>query len=155
MCHVCTTGESQCRCRLVSWTRTHTTYVYTFAQLVFSFFKYSEETVLPPDQIRRSLSVLYSKVVPRVWTWSASCPLISTPLSILQQCRFQIGEMDDATEAMEAMFKQMHLEQVCSTAILYQDCAKHDILFLPIVCVLPLADAHHDGRGGGGGGRGC
>lgn len=52
---------------------------------LFTEYKYSEENILPPDEVRISLAEMFAHLQ-----------------------RFQLGEMDDAGESFEAILTAMH-----------------------------------------------
>ena len=61
-------------------------------QTLFAFYKYSEQRVLPPDEVRAALSALHAH----------------------KDGRFALGDMDDANEAFEAILNQIHRD-ACGT----------------------------------------
>ena len=81
----------------------------TSLQTLYAFYKYSEQSVLPPDEVRVALSALHAQ----------------------KDGRFALGQQDDANECFEAILMQIHRdacggsaddddERVCSPA-----CAAH------------------------------
>lgn len=76
---------------------------------LFMFYKYSEESVLPPDTVRKALASLYG-----------------------EDERFQLSEMDDASEAMEAILKCLHADQIrCEKE--QHEAPKHELRSLGMV----------------------
>jgi len=63
---------------------------YCALKAVFTQYQHSEATTLPPDVLRNALSQVYTA-----------------------QGRFQIGEMEDATETIEALLDALHATHVC------------------------------------------
>ena len=77
----------------------------TSLQTLYAFYKYSEQSVLPPDEVRVALSALHAQ----------------------KDGRFALGQQDDANECFEAILMQIHRdacggsaddddERVCSPA---------------------------------------
>ena len=54
-------------------------------------YTYSPETILPPGEVRKCLSIAFAG-----------------------EKRFAMGAMDDSTEALEAVLCMHHAEQVCA-----------------------------------------
>ena len=84
----------------------------TSLQTLYAFYKYSEQSVLPPDEVRVALSALHAQ----------------------KDGRFALGQQDDANECFEAILMQIHRdacggsaddddERVCSPACAAQSSA--------------------------------
>ena len=58
----------------------------TSLQTLYAFYKYSEQSVLPPDEVRVALSALHAQ----------------------KDGRFALGQQDDANECFEAILMQIH-----------------------------------------------
>ncbi|XP_074647510.1 uncharacterized protein LOC141903306 isoform X2 [Tubulanus polymorphus] len=59
--------------------------IFCALKVIFTQFQYSDQTVLPPDQLRKALADTF-----------------------LDQQRFQVGDMDDAAECFENILYQIH-----------------------------------------------
>ena len=90
--------------------RSSSSLLVTSLQTLYAFYAYSEQSVLPPDEVRAALSALHAQT----------------------DGRFALGQQDDANECFEAILMQIHRdacggsaddddERVCSPA-----CAAHD-----------------------------
>ena len=62
----------------------------TSLQTLYAFYAYSEQSVLPPDEVRAALSALHAQ----------------------KDGRFALGQQDDANECFEAILLQIHRDDV-------------------------------------------